>query len=240
MEPYVVERKDFMKPKITPQSLKNQNFYIQKITHDAKKNDIIRQRRIANGMESMRVDVTPSQPDYTSDSQNGQEASSQEKEKLITVLVKVNEDDKNGELRPLVLTNQKIKLLQELMGSMILHNGTKLKKNEHNLSKCWECGGIGHKQIECPNFLKKAAFDTSKAYDARNLGKYGKSNYHNNSKRNGFAQPFKSNPKNSNSRRNLSKNDNFASSEKVWKKKEKHDFNNDDKVNQGELIQTED
>jgi pyruvate/2-oxoacid:ferredoxin oxidoreductase alpha subunit len=42
IEPYVPERRDFMKPKITPQSLKNQNFYIQKITHDTKKKDIIR------------------------------------------------------------------------------------------------------------------------------------------------------------------------------------------------------
>jgi hypothetical protein len=107
-------------------------------------------------MEEMLVESTPSQPDVTTDSQNGQEALSNEKEKIITVLVKVDEDDKNGESRPLILTDDKIKFLQELMGSMILHNGKKSTKNEQSLSKCWECGGTGHKQMECPNFLKKA------------------------------------------------------------------------------------
>jgi hypothetical protein len=173
-------------------------------------------------MEEVLVESTPSQPDFTNDSQNGQEASSKEKEKIITVLVKVDEDDENGESRPLILTDEKIKFLQELMGSMILHNEKKLPKNEQYTPKCWECGGIGHRQIECPNFLKKASIDTSRTYD-RILGKNGKINNQYNSKRNVFAQPFKSNQKYlkyPNPRRNQSK---FVeeTSEKVWKKKEK-------------------
>jgi hypothetical protein len=112
-------------------------------------------------MEEMLVESAPSQPDFTNESQNGQEAFSNEKEKVITVLVKVDEDDKNGESRPLVLTDEKIKFLQELMGSMVLGslNGGKEKHSDKSYKKedttCWECGGNGHIKSECPTFIRR-------------------------------------------------------------------------------------
>jgi hypothetical protein len=80
---------------------------------------------------------------------------------VITVLVKVDEDDENGESRPLILTDEKIKFLQELMGSMVLGslNGGKEKSdnksNKKEDSTCWECGGNGHIKSECSTFIRR-------------------------------------------------------------------------------------
>jgi hypothetical protein len=81
-------------------------------------------------MEEVLVESAPSQPDFTNESQNGQEAYPKEKDNSPK-FIEIQTIGKDGEqTRPLVLTDDKVKFLQELMGSMVLHSGNQKLNNK--------------------------------------------------------------------------------------------------------------